>query len=209
MTKTVSLQINPLLNMGHARGVQLGKLHLEKMLEIIGRGPHPDAPGQLVIWDFTGVESATFSYLKATVLSLLRYSGVTIDGEDSRLLGPPLNIFPVLFGLNTEVREELDILLASRKIFSLEVIQFNKHNSTDNISIGEIRGGEDKVVMETVRALSKAKSATASELQKLSKSPAGVTAWNNRLAYLYMLRLARRRKYERQLIYESLSSSIK
>lgn len=186
----------------HLYGATLGEKHLNGLLrEIVGL-----SDGALVILDFTGVEAASASYLKATYGRLLAAairsagsSGVSNKiehGEDC------LNIYPTVAGLSEDVRGEFDLLLAA---LSLPGVEAGRWKGEKLIS-GRVRGPLEGVLKETLQRVTTMRHATAFDMvDERLRNP---TAWNNRLADLYRLRLVRRVKEGRQWVYTPIADEV-
>src|SRR5436190_8869717 len=87
-------------NAPHLAGATNGGQHLRKIVERL------DADDQTVLLDFTGIESATSSYLKAVVFPFFE------DAQRRESGAPVKPAFPVLVGLSDIIREEV-VQLAS------------------------------------------------------------------------------------------------
>lgn len=188
----------------HMAGATLGEEHIAALKAWIDTGRFEAPPGEVVSIDFSCIESATGSYLKATVLQPLLWAGAAPAGESGVSGEPPHHFYPVVYGLNEEVRDALTDVLALRRLFCLEAIEWEQ----GNLTLAQLVGGHDRFVQGALKALQKAGAATAAELQAATGGSISVTGWNNRLYDLYRLRLARRFKRDRQWIYEPLSHQI-
>lgn len=207
-----------------------GQQHLKPLLDQLGSGPGSDEPGMTVLLDMKGVETVTASYLKATFLYLLRRAGAlelgvlrslergserTVEARDpaaevERAGEDTLNIFPMVAGLSPDVREELDDLLLLRKLSALEVMELEESEQagSERILQARLRGVSGGIVADTLKILMREGEATASQLFERHGGGINVTGWNNRLADLHRLRLARRRKEGRFWIYRPVAEEI-
>lgn len=205
----------------HRAGAIPGQQHLAPLLDRLAGGPSLDEPGEAValdvVLDMDEVETATASYLKATFLYLLRRAGAVEAGvlrpldrsvqardQVGRASQAALNIFPMVAGLSPDVREELDELLVGRKLSALEVVELEGQR----ILQARLRGVREGIVVDTLRILMREGEATAAQLFERYGSGINVTGWNNRLADLHWLRLARRRKEGRFWIYAPVAEEI-
>jgi hypothetical protein len=191
----------------HAAGATLGQEHLGPLRKRIQNGA-----GEIVIVDFSGIESATASYLKATIVWLIQSArlvvgnGVNHGAARGHHDPIPLSIYPVVAGLAADVREELDAVLPGFRLPCLETLK----RSDQKIQTGLLHGPLDQALLDTLRALTECGSGTASSLhQRFPDRKISTTGWNNRLADLHMLRLAMRRKEGRQWLYESVAAEVK
>jgi hypothetical protein len=128
-----------------------------------------------VCFDWSGIEIATGSYLKAAYLPIFRVP----------------HCVPILTaGVSRDIREELELALETetRPIFLLE-----RGRKTDLSLIGHL----DEAYKSTLEALAKKRYASASELHigSLGRSPQiGKTAWINRLNRMFEMGLIHRNK---------------
>lgn len=191
----------------HVAGATLGQKHIELLRKRIQNGAD-----EIVIVDFSGIESATASYLKATIVWLIQSARLALTNgvNHGAPHGPhdpiPLSIYPVVAGLGADVREELDAVLPGYRLTCLETLK----RSERRIQTAVIHGPLDHALQDTLRALTECGSGTASSLHKrFPDRKISITGWNNRLADLHMLRLAMRRKEGRQWLYEPVAAEVK
>jgi hypothetical protein len=183
----------------------MGQDHLASLL------PHlRNAGGEalVVVLDFGGIDAANGSYLKATALWLLRAGAAAAAIDDGHAREAPsgieaLNVFPVATNLNSEVRDDLDMLLRSEQLPLLA-----GEMARGLLERAEVLGHLDPALKSTLAALAKEKRATATDLCERfpQKPPIKSPAWSNRLSELHRLRLARREKEGRQWFYASLAN---
>lgn len=200
-------QQNPLVT--QAIGATLGQDHLAPLVRSLRSDPDLTVgPGEIVVLDFSGLEAATSSYLKATILWLVEAGRLAAGGEQTPgepRAPAPLNVFPVVTGLSAEIREELNDVLLSRSMPCLEASHY------DDISIQQARllGFLDVEKLSTLEILVREHETTAPRLhEKYASTGIGATGWNNRLTALHRLRLARRTKQGRQWVYSSLAKEV-
>lgn len=197
-----------LKNTASVFGATMGEAHRAPLVCELEADPIArdlDGPGEIVVLDFDGIESATASYLKATLLWLLGRSGSAASSVPDAA-NAPLNVYPVVAGLNAEVSGELDELLRGHGRSCLELVRM----VGDEILSARLRGPLDKTLRETLAILTEAGCATATELHQRypQERPITVTAWNNRLSDLTTRRLARRTRQGRQWLYQALSREV-
>ncbi|WNG33298.1 hypothetical protein F0U61_06455 [Archangium violaceum] len=187
-----------------AFGATRGQQHIAPLLSELHGAPS----GEIVIYDFEGIEHTTASYINATVFRLLRASGraieeasvsVTSGGADS---GEALDIFLLVANLSEDVAEELQTVLKSHNAVCLEATKWDGNG----IAQARVRGVLDGVLRDTLVRVVTNRNATATMLAE--REPPNVTGWNNRLMELYRRRLVTRIKEGRQYIYSSLCSEV-
>lgn len=153
----------------------------------------------LVVFDFTGIESASASFLKALVFGLL--PAPTRDSSDQR---NRVEAFPVVLGMQQLVREELVDYLGLAGRAAVEALSLQG----EELLSARLLGHLDEALHRTLVALLRKGAATATELHAESGGKINITAWNNRLADLYVKRLARRRRQGKQWIYEPIAREL-
>lgn len=185
-------------------GATLGQRHVEPLLSSIKQNPQAD--GLIVLLNFDGIKTTTASYVKATVLWMLR-CGQASTG--SLILGAPqeastpiaIDIYPAVTGLNEETREEIDEVFTARSLPYIEANTWDDNGIVDAF----IRGAPDTIVRRTFELLVKHGEGTATGLyEQYPQEKISVTGWNNRLADLHSLRLAKREKQGRAWIYRPI-----
>ncbi|HZI15073.1 MAG TPA: hypothetical protein VE153_32175 [Myxococcus sp.] len=184
-------------------GATAGQDHIAPLLEKLQASP----PGETVIYDFSGVEHATASYLRATVLRLLRASlrsNVETDSQSTspRPAGESLDIFLLVANLSEDVAEEFQTVLESQGLACLEATRWDDKRPIQ----ARVRGVLEGVLRDTLVRVVTARNATATMLAE--REPPNVTGWNNRLAELYRMRLVTRVKEGRQWIYSAVCSEV-
>jgi hypothetical protein len=157
-----------------------------------------------VVLDFTGIVSATSSYLKRTILWLYDCARLAAEGgrpEASEDPAIPLNIYVFTTGLTDEVRAELREVLRLYNRTCLEV----PSDAAESLCQALVLGPLDLSLRKTLDALVRRRAGTATELHQAHASDherITVNAWNNRLSDLFCKRLARRSKEGRHWVYE-------
>ena len=144
-----------------------------------------------VILDFTEIKSASASYLKRV---LNPFFAPLSDPESFRREVAPVatNI------LSRDLREDMVAYLAS----SERVLILGKEVG-DNIQYVDLLGRLDGAAAETFTELCNLKTTTAAQLYERYKDrTTNQTAWNNRLAKLVDMRIARRYREGRIWIYQ-------
>jgi hypothetical protein len=153
-------------------GAQRGQQLLMKLLELLAT--EPTAP-EAVFLDFDGVEAATASFLRESVLAFRDMARIRRS-----------NIYPVVANANEPVKEDLSELAKSRGGVLLTCnLDANGHVTEPQV-IGEL-DPKQQLTFDLVRKLG---NTDAAALREHSGDTSVVpTAWNNRLAALVGLGL--------------------
>lgn len=184
-------------------GATLGERHIAHLFDLIDADGFKDLPGEIVALSFEGFESATASYIKATVLELYFKAGAKPVGSD--MSGEPSqHFFPVICDLNAELQHGIHEVFSARRLVCLEATRID----VDRIESATLLGFPDAHLLQTLNALQELEQATASDLKAHVQSSISTTGWNNRLYDLYRLRLVRRTKKDRQWVYELVARCI-
>jgi hypothetical protein len=190
----------------HAVGATLGQKHLARLLAELREMEavrNADSPGEIVLLDFSGIESATSSYLRETVCSLYRHGAASVAPRMEPGL-EPLNVYPVVLGLSTEVSAQLTEVCKLDQRAVVEVVG-QRPRSASAVRIREL---SDAALRETLTLIGAAGSATATSLFDGQKQRITVTAWNNRLSDIAVRRLARRSRDGRQWSFAPLAREV-
>lgn len=144
-----------------------GKNLLARMIPIVEGRVEPEP----LFLDFAGVDVATGSFLRETVLGIRDYCR-----------GAQLNLHPVVANANDEILEELKLPLKLRD----EVIISCKLDDTDNVSAPRLIGILGEKEGATFQAVVELKEADATTLaNKYARAEnIGPTGFNNRLVLL-------------------------
>ncbi len=173
----------------HLAGATNGEQHLGRIAEWL------DADDETVLFDFTGIETATSSYLKALLFAFF---------EETQRSGSGVNLkpaFPVLVRIPAIVSEEVSQLASFAGRQLVEGVKVHE----EEILVGRLHGNLEPALDATLKALIGKGSATATDLHADADGRIAITAWNNRLADLYAKRLAKRRRVGKQWIYEPIA----
>lgn len=204
---------------GFAHGATLGQEHRRPLVELLDRNLVRDG-GQsvaVVVLDFFGIESASASYIKATLVALAQ-AGERASRENPESLAepepdalPPLPIYPMVAGLAPDVADEIDLVLRDTRGACFEALAC----TATGVARAAVRGPVEDGLRWTLELLARTRVVTATQLhEQFSYDRTGraravtVTAWNNRLAELNRLRLAHRTRQGRQWLYHSLVGEI-
>ncbi len=192
----------------HASGAILGEQHIANLRVLLTS----TGVGEIVVLDFNGIETATSSYLKATALWLfncgrLAASTTLTPSSDSQSATnvEAFAVFPVILKPSPEVEDGLDEIFGRRFLPCLVADEMD----SEGIAAVHIVGELEETLKRTLNVLKKVGPTTAADLhQRSPDEQINPTAWNNRLAELYRLRLAKRTKQGRFLIYEAIAKHI-
>ena len=136
---------------------------------LIAATPSADAPTRVFL-DFQGVEVATASFLRESVIAFRDYTRQSLR-----------NIYPVVANLNTEVAEELGFFVRARG----DVLWSCNIDSEGRVIAARLIGDLDPAQRATFTAVLELGAISAPELAaRFADSHIGPTAWNNRLSAL-------------------------
>ncbi len=152
----------------------------------------------VVMLDFSGIEAANASYVRATALWMLRCALKAREAGEAPQSADPWRIQSLrlegifLVGLSEEVRNDIGIQLNEGRLACAEVID----REGDQIRSVAILGHLDTQLRRTLECLLElGGECTAERLWKhFVEDGIGPTGWNNRLAELYQRHLINRRK---------------
>jgi hypothetical protein len=198
---------------GHtvAAGASTGSLHAQKIVSQFA-DLEDDGLGVRVVFDFDGIEIASASYIKASILWLTtcgRMHAGIMNPEELRTLETthfkPLNVFPVVANANSEIQTELQEVFAGRGLACVITTEWSR----TEISAGKVLGRLEPTATRTLKALVGMGEFTAYDLQeRFPKDSVNTTAWNNRLVELYRLRILRRRKQGKFWKYQTVADQL-
>ncbi len=170
-------------------GAAIGEAHAQELRRRVGESaPFEDG---IVALDFSGIESASASYLKRVIDPFFR--------DDLNGGGLPGGLTPILLNPDAgDLQEDLDDYLEGKGrvlIFATE--------KDGLLRVKRLLGTLDRAAAETYQELCRAREVTAQQLyDRFPGRTTNQTAWNNRLAQLLELRIARRRREGRLWIYQ-------
>lgn len=164
----MKLEIQALV--GNQQHILSGAASGRKLLAtLIDRTPPGDALERLFL-DFTGIEVATTSFLRESVIGFRDFT------RSSRQ-----NIYPIVTNARPAVLEELELFLQARG----DALWCCSLNVLDEVSEHRILGNLDPVQHRTFEMVREMGTATAPELAaRFPNETIGPTAWNNRLSGL-------------------------
>lgn len=172
-------------------GAITGRKVFAKLLEYTSRKPPTPEP---LFLDFSGIEVATASFLRETILALRN----TVRLQRSRF-------YPIIANANEVVADELTVLLASRGDVLMLCSLDEKGRPHDARLLGDL-DPKQRITFELVQ---ERKETNAAELHQQSDDKIEQTAWNNRLAALAGLGLIVELSQGRSKRYRPLLRSVK
>ena len=189
----------------NALGATLGQDCMEKVLSSLEAATDDD---HTLILDLTGIQAVNASFLKATVFWLFQCGQAYVKQQprtsDEHWAERPLRVFPAVTGCSGEVMSDVDDFFSGRQVPILHVDE----GTADRIIKGHLLGRLDPVLDKTLAGLVAAGEATAAELAATSDDAITLNGWNNRLADLHLLRLARRRRRGKFWVYTPTTQHI-
>lgn len=185
MIPIILAKLKPVSNVLAGAGV--AEEHRDQIIENIALASHSDS---VILLDFAGVEAVTASYLKVTI--------PLFYGESELIADEPA--YPLYTNLSRSTEEDLDHFLAARGWPGMVVaVKYGKPN------FSKLLGALEAAPTETLQRLSKIGFGSAADVMQLNGgTEVALTAWNNRLAELARLRLAKRTKKGRFWIYKPI-----
>jgi len=148
-------------------GAGAGARTLARLIDTVAAAPCPEP----VFLDFTGIDVATGSFLRESVLSFRNYCRLSQPG-----------LYPVVANATDAVREELEFILRAMG----DVVVTCNLDAHGNPSDAKVIGTLEPKQRTTLLAVIKAGETDAAGLQKEvgEQEPIRGTAWNNRLSSL-------------------------
>lgn len=129
----------------------------------------PPASEETAYIDFAGIEVATGSFLRESVMAFRDYARSTLP-----------NLYPVVANPSEAVAEEFDFLLRHRK----DALWSCRLNAAGKVTDGSILGELETGHRTTFDLVARLRTASAPDLAAQGDASIGPTAWNNRLAFL-------------------------
>ena len=179
-----------LLSLMDGRPVFSGALAGRRLLSaLIAATPSTDAPTPLFL-DFSGVEVATASFLRESVIAFRDYARQSLP-----------NIYPAVANLNAAVAEELDFFVRSRG----DVVWSCELDLQGTVIAARLIGQLDPAQRVTFNAVLESGAISAPELAtRFADAGIGPTAWNNRLSALANKGLLVERRQGKSKLFSSL-----
>jgi hypothetical protein len=189
-------------------GAAAGQRLLAEVIEAIPRSALGEQ-GAIVAIDLDGVELATTSFFKSSVLPLFQSARLSTDPAAQIMADafglPALNVYPVIVNARPEVEELADEIFGRRgfPILSLSC------DGEGNLAGGRMVGFLDDILVRTMRAWTRNERYTAANLQdKFPEQTITQTAWSNRLNDLWRVRLLRRVRQGKSWIYQPIADGV-
>ena len=191
-----------------ALGAEAGQRILAEVTESI-RHVSPSDLGMIVVFDVSGIDLASTSFFKSSVLPLFQSARLSTEPGAQTMADafglPALNVFPVLAGARPEVEELADEIFG-RRSFPLLSLKFD---GEQNLAGGRLVGFLDDALAKTLRNWKENERHTAASLQeKFPEQGITQTAWSNRLNDLWRVRLLRRVRQGKAWIYQPIAKGV-
>jgi hypothetical protein len=181
------LKVKEIVSSSALAGKSAGIRDLPKFLAAVQQTP----PGSTIVFDWSGVEIASASYLAATFFVLLR---MAISGD--------LDRYFIVSGMNGCCLDELNLVLDLQN-HAVLVGQMGRGGKVHSL---QLLGKIDQSHLSTFTEVATTEGISAAELHRRSKaknhSAIGKTGWVNRLNALHRERLLRRTKIGREFVFE-------
>jgi len=159
-----------LLDLADGQTVLSGAIAGRKMLSALVAATLSAAEPTPVFLDFEGVEVATASFLRESVIGFRDYARQSLP-----------NIYPVVANLSPAVAEELEFFVRARG----DVLLACRLGKDCAVTASRLLGELDPAQRATFDAVCEGKAVSAPELaQRYADARIGSTAWNNRLSAL-------------------------
>jgi hypothetical protein len=187
----------------HVSGATLAEEHMHQVRQSC---TDEDDRDRMLLLNFADVLSVTPSYLKATVLSvipLIRPDAGNAATNDENL-GERSIVYPAVTCCNTDVATDINEYFSGRR---MPILHITKRRG-DRILAAKLFGYLDDVLLKTLLALADKGSATAGDLAQTSNENISINGWNNRLADLYVRRLATRQRKGKFQVYSPVAERI-
>jgi type V secretory pathway adhesin AidA len=170
MKREVSELRHRLIDLMDGRQVLSGGIAGRRLLTaLITATPPADTPTRVFL-DFEGIEVATASFLRETVIGFRDYVRLSLN-----------NVYVVVANLAPAILEELEFFIRARG----EALWMCELDGQGRVHSPRMLGELDPVQRATFEAVAELGAATASGLAaKFSDQRIGPTAWNNRLSSL-------------------------
>jgi hypothetical protein len=161
-----------------------GTRDFPKFMEAVMATPE----GSTIVFDWSEIELATASYFGATILPLLKMS-----------TAGHLDRYFLLAGVDENYLDELKLVIEFHNL----AVMVGDVDRSGSIRKVRVLGTLESPYSETLQAITKSHRASASTLHKEQrKTQIGKTGWANRLAYLSQLRLVKKQRVGRELVFQ-------
>lgn len=159
-----------LLDLMDGHTVLSGALSGRRLLSmLVANTPSMETPTPVFL-DFSGIEVATASFLRESVIGFRDYARLSLP-----------NVYPAVANLAAAVAEELDFFVRARG----DVLWSGELDSNGQVVTARLIGDLDPAQRITFEAVKEIGAITAPELAtRFADAHIGPTAWNNRLSAL-------------------------
>lgn len=195
-----------------AAGATMGIDHFNAIVTQIAPALEKAEGETIIFLDFSGIDDATPSYIKATVLALhqcgRRYLREITLGEHAEVaeLSRPLNIIVGVLNASQQVQDCINEVFARRELAVLA----GAHVTDERFDEAVVLGALDMKIFETLQSACGLDEFQAADLLEKNKPTESilVTGWNNRLAELHRQRLLLRRTEGRTNRFRSFANKV-
>lgn len=178
-----------------ALGATVGERHMQSVYRRVAQGAI--LPGSCIVLDYAGITGINGSYIKATALWVLTCGQLSATSS-APLASPvprheadprPCDLFICVTGLSPDLEVEFQEFLKPRRLPLICALRLQD----DSVEEAKLLGHLDPTLAFTLKAAGQHDMVTAPELHRtFPGDKVTVTAWNNRLNDLHVLRLVRR-----------------
>jgi len=188
LTTTIRIGARRLTGSETLVGKTGGMRDFPKFMSAVAEAPD----GSTIILDWSGIDLATASYFGSAIIPIIR---MTMVGD--------LDRYFVFAGLNQTSLDELKLVIE----YSQLVVFLGDLDKGGSVGNMRVLGKLESPYAETLAAIQTAENASASGLhgqQHRTGTRIGKTGWVNRLSHLHRLRLIKKRKVGRELMFETI-----
>ena len=190
MTTMIRIDAQKLTGLDTLVGKTGGLRDFPKFMSAVAEAPD----GSTIILDWSAVELATSSYFGSAVIPIIR---MTVVGD--------LDRYFIFAGLNQTSSDELKLVIEHTGLVVF-LGDLDRNGKPRNL---RVLGKLESPYAETLTAIQSAESASASGLhrqQHRTGTRIGKTGWVNRLSHLHRLRLLKKHKVGRELVFETVQN---
>ncbi len=188
MTTITRLDARTLTGLDTLVGKTGGLRDFPKFMSAVAEVPD----GSTIIVDWSAIDLVTSSYFGSAIIPIIR---MTVIGD--------LDRYFIFAGMNQTSLDELKLVIEHTGLVVF-LGDLDRNGSPRNL---RVIGKLESPYAETLKAIQEAESASASGLHKQQHRTGtriGKTGWINRLSHLHRLRLIKKHKVGRELVFETV-----
>ncbi len=188
MTTMIRIDARRLTGLKTLVGKTGGTRDFPKFMSAVAEAPD----GSTIVLDWSAIDLATASYFGSAIIPIIR---MTMIGD--------LDRYFVFAGLNQTSFDELKLVIEYNQLVVF-LGDLDRNGSPRNL---RVLGKLESPYAETLTAIQATESASASGLHKQQHRTGtriGKTGWVNRLSHLHRLRLIKKHKVGRELVFETV-----